>query len=474
MSTYYLEFSEEETVGSAHKFYEVVVDGTTVVITYGRIGTDGSASTQTLSTEAEAEKFAQKKISEKKRKGYVDAIKGQRKKRTSTRRTIVSQPSAVKDQAPILWRFSSGSPAYGIFVDETSCWVGNEDGIVYKLNHEADVMVQYRFAEGVKCIVGDGNWIYVGCDDGNVYDLSGKTPRLAYEISEHIDIYWLDIQSGLLAVSDAAGNLTTVNYEDEEQWAVKTAGDSAWMVRCDEVGRIFYGDSKGVSCYYGWESNTVVWHQPTGSVLFGWQIDNVVYAGTASRTIHSFDKSGNPKTLFKADGGVFSCAASPDGRYVFAGDSSSSLYCFNEKGERLWKLATDCGSAYSMQYLNEKLYIVTTDGSFACVDVSEQAIEQAKSGQTFTVRDIKAPASTIDIVTSTLLEAAPAGTTGVMLKCVREGGKLRVKVVSEGYHDWYVQFPHNLRKENQLYLVDSIEESAQGGFYRTLGNIYAL
>lgn len=474
MTTFYLEFSEDEAAGSAHKFYEVTVDETTVVITYGRIGTDGSSSSQRFTTENEANKFAQKKLAEKKRKGYTEATKGQRKKRTATRRTIVSQPSAVKHQVPILWRFKSGSPAFGIFVDETNCWVGNEAGVVYKLNHEAELMVQYRFTDGVKCIVGDGNWIYVGCDDGNVYDLSGKTPRLAYAINEAIDIYWLDIRNGLLAVSDSGGHLTTVNYEDEEQWSIKTAGESAWMVRCDEVGRIFYGDSRGVSCYYGWENDHVVWQQKTGSVLFGWQIEDTVYAGTASSKIHSFSKEGKPIHVFSADNGIFSCAASPNGQYVFAGDSSSSLYCFSSTGQRLWKLATGCGSAYSMQYLSEKLYIVTTDGSFACVDVSEDAIRQAKEGQTFVVRDIKAPMPSTDLVTSTLLEPAPANAEGVIVRCIREGSKLRVKVESEGYHDWFVQFPHNLRKENQRYLVDSIQESAQGGFYRTLGNIYLL
>jgi len=40
----------------------------------------------------------------------------------------------------------------------------------------------------------------VGCDDGNVYDLSGKFPRLAYEIDSQLDIYWLDICDGSISV----------------------------------------------------------------------------------------------------------------------------------------------------------------------------------------------------------------------------------------------------------------------------------
>ncbi|MBV5311495.1 MAG: PQQ-like beta-propeller repeat protein, partial [Chromatium okenii] len=157
----------------------------------------------------------------------------------------------------------------------------------------------------------------------------------------------------------------------------------------------------------------------------------------------------------------------------FAGDSYSSLYCFRPTGERLWKLATGCGSAYSMQYLNEKLYIVTTDGSLTCIDASKAAIQAAMNGETTTARKIKAPTTPAELVASDVLEAAPENAAGVVLRCVKEGAKLRIKVASPGYQDWYVQFPHNLRKEGQLYLVDCIEEASKGGFYRVIGNIYA-
>jgi outer membrane protein assembly factor BamB len=88
---------------------------------------------------------------------------------------------------------------------------------VYRLGHEGKVQLQYRLSEGVKCIVSDGSWMYMGYNDGNVYGLSGKTPRLAYEINTCIDIYWLGIANGLLAVSDAAGLLTTATMINRRQ-----------------------------------------------------------------------------------------------------------------------------------------------------------------------------------------------------------------------------------------------------------------
>ena len=80
--TFYLELSE----GAAHKFYEVVVDGTDVTIRFGRIGDPGQAKTTTHATAEKALADAQKKVAEKVRKGYERAVRGVRQKRTVTRR----------------------------------------------------------------------------------------------------------------------------------------------------------------------------------------------------------------------------------------------------------------------------------------------------------------------------------------------------------------------------------------------------
>ncbi|MDX1903740.1 MAG: WGR domain-containing protein [Thermonemataceae bacterium] len=469
--TIYLELSEEQ--GVSHKFYEVVIEEKTVHIRYGRIGTDGTKSSQSFGSEAEALKFGEKKASEKKKKGYAEAVMGERKKRSITRRQIDSKPSSAK-KSPLLWRFQSGSSAFGIFIDENAAWIGNEAGNIFRLNHQGEVQSQFKLPDGVKCIVGDNSWVYVGCDDGNVYDLTGKVPRLAYEINENVDILWLDISNGLLAVSDSTGKVTGIDYEDEEQWSTKGAGTMAWMVRCDEQARIFYGDSAGMACYHGYDG-TQTWYQKTGTILFGWQEKERVYGATSDAKIHVFDKNGKQINTCHTDAAIFSCATSPEGKYIFAADNCSSIYCFNEAGERLWKLASGCGSAFSMQYFQEKIYIVTTDGSLACIDASEEAIQKAQEGILPEAKDIKAPQKEVAISQTTDLETVTNDKTGVILVCVKDGGKLRMKVESQGYkEDWYVQFPKNLRIEGAYYLVDEIKEATQGGFYRTYGNIYKL
>ena len=465
----YLELSED---AGSHKFYEVIIDGAQVTIRYGRIGDQGQTQAKTYASPEAAQADAQKKLNEKKRKGYAEAVQGVRQKRSVTRRQIVSQQSS-SNRSPLLWKFATGHSAFGIFIDRNRCWVGNEGGLVFAVNHEGQVERQFKLPEGVKCIVADDGWLYAGCDDGKVYDLSGKVPRVAYEIAANVDIFWLDIKDGVLGVSDSQGNVTTINHEDESQWTRKSTGSGGWMVRCDELG-VYHGHSDGVTMY-DWEDGTRLWHQKTaGSVLFGWQEESSVYAGTSDRRVYRFTKRGQASTVYACDAAIFSCATAEAGKYVFAGDNCSSVYCFAEDGTRLWKLATGCGSAFSMQYFNERLYLVTTDGSLACIDASEGAIQAAQTGVVPVVRDIKAPRVEA-VIQSAVVESTRDSAGKIVLECFREGAELRVRVVSPGFDSsWKVQFPKEIRVEGARYVVDEVRPAARGSFYRAYGDIQRL
>lgn len=198
-TTTYLELSQEGA--GAHKFYEVTVDGLVVTVRYGRIGAAGQVQTSTFATVAKAQAAAAKKVGRRSAKGYAPAVPGQRAPRAVTRRQVTSAPSTARAVAPVLWRFRTGSSAFGIHVDDERCWVGNQAGDVYTLDHDGAVLARFSLPDGVKCLVADDFWIYAGCDDGRVYDLSSKLPFAAYDIAADVDIFWLDIHEGVLNVS---------------------------------------------------------------------------------------------------------------------------------------------------------------------------------------------------------------------------------------------------------------------------------
>ncbi|MFF4712818.1 WGR domain-containing protein [Streptomyces eurythermus] len=476
VSTTYLELSQEG--GGAHKFYEVTVDGRVVTVRYGRIGAAGQTQTTTFPTEEKARAAAERKAGEKIRKGYAPAVQGQRAPRAVTRRQVGSAPSTARAVAPVLWRFRTGSAAFGIHVDDERCWVGNQAGDVYTLDHEGAVLARFSLPDGVKCLVADDFWIYAGCDDGTVYDLSSKLPFAAYDIAADVDIFWLDIHEGVLDVSGRDGRLTVIDHEDEHQWSRRSRGEHAWMVRADDRA-VYHGHQGGVTAYAP-DGGGELWHTSTnGGVLFGWQEREAVYAGTAHRVVQRLSKAtGAIEATCACDSAVYSCATSPGGRFVFAGDAASSVYCFDRHGRRLWKLGTGGGSALSMQYHDERLYLVTTDGSLVCVDASEAAIAAAQQGTVPVVRDVKLAAATPTYAPATAVTAvstvdrAPAG--AVVVECVQEVGRVRVHVVSEGYdHSWNVQFPRAIRQPGARYVVDALHP-ASGGFYRVRGDIRRL
>ena len=56
----------------SHKFWEVEVKGKEIIICYGKIGTDGQVTVKKFDSPAQAETAAEKAISEKLKKGYLN------------------------------------------------------------------------------------------------------------------------------------------------------------------------------------------------------------------------------------------------------------------------------------------------------------------------------------------------------------------------------------------------------------------
>ncbi|CAM4454901.1 DUF1963 domain-containing protein [Deinococcus marmoris] len=75
----YLEYSEAS--GSGQKFYEAAVEGCTLTLRYGRIGTEGQTTVKTFPTPEAAHAEAQRRLADKRRKGHGDAVPGEREKR---------------------------------------------------------------------------------------------------------------------------------------------------------------------------------------------------------------------------------------------------------------------------------------------------------------------------------------------------------------------------------------------------------
>ena len=83
--------------------------------------------------------------------------------------------------------------------------------------------------------------------------------------------------------------------------------------------------------------------------------------------------------------------------------------------------------------------------------------------------------SKVSARTAADLETTTSVGDGVLVQCVKEGSKLRARVVSDGYDpNFNMRFPRDIREENTLYVVDEVTEVAGGGSYITSGKIRRL
>jgi len=106
------------------------------------------------------------------------------------------------------------------------------------------------------------------------------------------------------------------------------------------------------------------------------------------------------------------------------------------------------------------------------IDASEAAITAAEAGSVPKAKEIKAPAASKPLAPSKAVATTRDTSKGVLLECVQDSGRPRVRVLSKGYHhDWWVQFPPDIRDVGARYVVDAVRETAAGGFYRASGEI---
>jgi Ca-activated chloride channel homolog len=105
--------------------------------------------------------------------------------------------------------------------------------------------------------------------------------------------------------------------------------------------------------------------------------------------------------------------------------------------------------------------------------IRKEMRDQAHQAQTRDRQELKLRGITAG--SADTLERVSNADGGVVVQCLREGGKLRVRVVSEGYDgDRNVQFPRSIRQEGVTYVVETIQPSADGSFYRASGTIRRL
>ncbi len=127
-------------------------------------------------------------------------------------------------------------------------------------------------------------------------------------------------------------------------------------------------------------------------------------------------------------------------------------------------------------YLVEDLRL-SSDGTFyhaggAIKRVLTPGLENRYVGSAAPTRSSKPAVAAAPARTAADLPTTTAVGSGVLVQCVKDGGKLRARVVSDGYDpNFNMRFPRDIREEGTLYVVDEVQEVGGGGSYMTVGAI---
>ncbi|MEA5580548.1 VWA domain-containing protein [Nodularia harveyana UHCC-0300] len=103
---------------------------------------------------------------------------------------------------------------------------------------------------------------------------------------------------------------------------------------------------------------------------------------------------------------------------------------------------------------------------FAQPGVEDIFVNRKTTQRVNTGKASKGPASAADLETTDTVDSR------VLVQCIKDGSKLRARVVSDGYEpDWNMRFPRSVREEGMLYVVDEVKTAPDGKSYIACGEI---
>jgi outer membrane protein assembly factor BamB len=451
-----------------------------------------SIAQKATTTKSAAKKTAVKKPAVKK----AATAKKAAKKAASTPASAAKSPAKQKPAAskgpkryaglPIVWQLESGQQTVGLWVDD-HVWTGNSIGECFKLDPASGKLISsWKLPGECVAVLSDDAWKYAGCNDGCIYDLTGDVARVAYQLggARHD---WIEVNQGVLCVSDDEGTITVIDVDGSTRWqkSDKKARE-AWVLRTAADG-LYHGSMVGLR-KYSW-SGKRLWQTSCGDVRYGViDGDDVVvtagfYSNSGRTSLVRIDRekgkehwrreASTKSAGFSSNGAEAGAAsAASDGTRRFFAGVGSYVFCYDEEGALLWEAPTGCRSLCNMMVQGDALYFASQTGAIGRADISREAFDKLESGAWTAPKRLrqgrlKEQSREVARTTDT--------SKGVVVECVKEGGKVRVRVVSKGYRsDWFCQFPRDIREVGAKFVVDEVREATQGGFYRVLGNIKRL
>lgn len=369
------------------------------------------------------------------------------------------------------WKHDPNTPAFGLYADVDRCLIGDNFGRVVEITPDGKLQNKYELPTEVLCIKRDDDFLYAGCNDGSMHDITQGEPRLVATVESFDIVTAMDARDGMICVCDHR-HLALANCEGEVIWKKRTGNGG--RVVCIDGKSVYHGNDNGVTRYA--ISGKRLWRRQITWFISAIQKDVYVYVASPYNVYKLYKRNGKIARKYEISSGLYlgiNSACIEVGDEIIFVTTRNSISCYDDvSGRLIYVLDTVNIEPLAMSYHAGLLYC----SSCTCcmLDLRMGAINNARSETQpapITV-DIKTECKTLNLRRK--IESVPEvkfGESGVIVHCVKEWDKLRVRPLSYGYHaGWNCQFPSDIKREGGRYLVDRLI-AGPGKFYRAFGAI---
>lgn len=268
-------------------------------------------------------------------------------------------------------------PIVASAVNEQGIWLGVWDGQIFAVDHQGNEIQRYALPKSTHAltIVAEEPW--VSCDDGHIYELTGKLPQSIYDIRPpdalryHHIIWAIESCAEGVVVADAYGYLWRLlpdlsvgwHYHSPQCW------QGCWL-RVDAT-QVYWGYYQGVIAF-DLQTGQEVWRVALPApVLCGVIRDQELIVGCSDRCFYRLTKTADLKTceptvdkVYTSTALPYTIAVTPDQSSLFVGDFTGHIeqLAIGAEYHCVGRQPLNGGAVTRLEMWNDRLYAGTNLG----------------------------------------------------------------------------------------------------------------
>ncbi len=274
-------------------------------------------------------------------------------------------------------------PIFGLWVNEQGCWLSNQSGWIFVVNHQGELIQQFTLKHPTRFVVAgfaeQDDTPLVSCEDGFLYELTGKIPQSVYSLRSPIPyLYRHGITAmvkspELLFIADVYGQIFGVNESYETQWQQQDSEHWLSFFLGVDSDYLYQGYYHGLIAYEKL-TGTLIWEIFTPApVVCGVVFKESFLIGCSDRQIYQVHQAeGEPELmpLFRCSGIPYGMITDHAQQHLLVSDSDGKIYQWDLSNQQLESITLPKGAALTLKIWHSCLYVGTSLGDLLCFELS--------------------------------------------------------------------------------------------------------